>query len=240
MKVDYIDHMGSDLTVVNAARVSFDKESTAVDWEYLDFGHSSGDFVAILNDNDVKLIKYLAEHNHWTPFGHCQATFRIKAPIFVARQLGKHQVGMVWNEVSRRYVDSEPEFYEPEVWRKKADNVKQGSSDEAVRPSLNTIPIVEWNDDDEGTTGSYLPIHSVATEVYKRLLDEGVCPEQARMVLPQSMYTQWYWTGSLAAWARVCKLRLDPHSQKETQEIAEMISGYMSDLFPVSWKELMS
>jgi len=225
MKVDYIDHMGSDLTVVNAARVSFDKESTAVDWEYLDFGHSSGDFVAILNDNDVKLIKYLAEHNHWTPFGHCQATFRIKAPIFVARQLGKHQVGMVWNEVSRRYVDSEPEFYEPEVWRKKADNVKQGSSDEEFQHT----DLMWLNNHVKGLKTIYL-----------KLLDEGCCPEQARMVLPQSMYTEWYWTGSLAAWARVCKLRLDPHSQKETQEIAEMISGYMSDLFPVSWKELMS
>ena len=225
MKVDYIDHMGSDLTVVNAARVSFDKESTAVDWEYLDFGHSSGDFVAILNDNDVKLIKYLAEHNHWTPFGHCQATFRIKAPIFVARQLGKHQVGMVWNEVSRRYVDSEPEFYEPEVWRKKADNVKQGSSDEEFQHT----DLMWLNNHVKGLKTIYL-----------KLLDEGCCPEQARMVLPQSMYTEWYWTGTLAAWARVCKLRLDPHSQKETQEIAEMISGYMSDLFPVSWKELMS
>ena len=239
-EVEYIQHMGSDLTVVNAARVSFEKESEAEDWEYLDLGQASGDFVAVLNEKDQKLIKYLAKHNHWTPFGHCQVTFRIKAPIFVARQLGKHQVGMVWNEVSRRYVDSEPEFYEPEVWRKKADNVKQGSSDKAVRPSLNTIPIVEWNDDDEGTTGSYLPIHSVATEVYKRLLDEGVCPEQARMVLPQSMYTEWYWTGSLAAWARVCKLRLDPHTQKETRDIAQGISDQMSIIFPVSWSALLA
>jgi len=132
---------------------------------------------------------------------------------------------MVWNEVSRRYVDSEPEFYEPEVWRKKADNVKQGSSDEEFQHT----DLMWLNNHVKGLKTIYL-----------KLLDEGCCPEQARMVLPQSMYTEWYWTGSLAAWARVCKLRLDPHSQKETQEIAEMISGYMSDLFPVSWKELMS
>ena len=221
-EVDYIDHMGSDLTVVNAARVSFDKESTAVDWEYLDFGHSSGDFVAILNDNDAKLIKYLAEHNHWTPFGHCQVTFRIKAPIFVARQLGKHQVGMVWNEVSRRYVDSEPEFFSIDMFREKADNVKQGSKDEA------TIPY------------SLDPLHHYTLECYNNLLKMGVCPEQARMVLPQSMYTEWYWTGSLAAWARVCKLRLDPHTQKETRDIAQVISNQMSIIFPVSWSALLA
>ena len=221
-EVDYIDHMGSDLTVVNAARVSFDKESTAVDWEYLDFGHSSGDFVAILNDNDAKLIKYLAEHNHWTPFGHCQVTFRIKAPIFVARQLGKHQVGMVWNEVSRRYVDSEPEFFSIDMFRERADNVKQGSKDEA------TIPY------------SLDPLHHYTLECYNNLLKMGVCPEQARMVLPQSMYTEWYWTGSLAAWARVCKLRLDPHTQKETRDIAQVISNQMSIIFPVSWSALLA
>ena len=224
MKVDYIDHMGSDLTVVNAARVSFKKEREAEDWEYLDLGQASGYFVAVLNEKDQKLIKYLAEHNHWTPFGHCQATFRIKAPIFVARQLGKHQVGMVWNEVSRRYVDSEPEFYEPEVWRKKADNVKQGSSDEEFQHT----DLIWLNNHVKGLKTIYL-----------KLLDEGCCPEQARMVLPQSMYTEWYWTGSLAAWARVCKLRLDPHSQQETRRIAELISAKCEKIWPVSWKELM-
>jgi len=221
-EVEYIQHMGSDLTVVNAARVSFEKESEAEDWEYLDLGQASGDFVAVLNEKDQKLIKYLAKHNHWTPFGHCQVTFRIKAPIFVARQLGKHQVGMVWNEVSRRYVDSEPEFFSIDMFREKADNVKQGSKDEA------TIPY------------SLDPLHHYTLECYNNLLKMGVCPEQARMVLPQSMYTEWYWTGSLAAWARVCKLRLDPHTQKETRDIAQVISDKMSIIFPVSWSALLA
>ena len=221
-EVEYIQHMGSDLTVVNAARVSFKKEREAEDWEYLDLGQASGYFVAVLNEKDKKLIKYLAEHNHWTPFGHCQVTFRIKAPIFVARQLGKHQVGMVWNEVSRRYVDSEPEFFSIDMFREKADNVKQGSKDEA------TIPY------------SLDPLHHYTLECYNNLLKMGVCPEQARMVLPQSMYTEWYWTGSLAAWARVCKLRLDPHTQKETRDIAQVISNQMSIIFPVSWSALLA
>ena len=233
MEVQVIDFMGSDLTVVNAARVSFEKESEAEDWEYLDLGQSSGDFVAVLNEKDQKLIKYLAKHNHWTPFGHCQVTFRIKAPIFVARQLGKHQVGMVWNEVSRRYVDTEPEFYEPEVWRKRADNVKQGSSEE----------ISDWDGyfwdvkDDDMAINDHL---RNTISLYQRMILEGVCPEQARMILPQSMYTEWYWTGSLAAWARVCKLRLDPHTQKETRDIAQVISNQMSIIFPVSWSELLA
>jgi len=235
--VEYIQHMGSDLTVVNAARVSFKKEREAEDWEYLDLGQASGYFVAVLNEKDQKLIKYLAKHNHWTPFGHCQVTFRIKAPIFVARQLGKHQVGMVWNEVSRRYVDSEPEFYEPEVWRKKADNVKQGSLNSGLTEHEVNITLYE-EDDPVISTPKELQQDSML--LYEHLLQIGICPEQARMVLPQSMYTEWYWTGSLAAWARVCKLRLDPHSQQETRRIAELISAKCEKIWPVSWKELMS
>ena len=222
MKVNYIDHMGSDLRVVNAARVSFDKVST---WERVsDNDPYEAAIVDVLSKKDVKLIQYLAKHNHWTPFGHCQATFRIKAPIFVARQLGKHQVGMVWNEVSRRYVDNEPEFYEPEVWRKRADNVKQGSSDE------------EFHDGDLVWLDNH--VKGLKT-IYLKLVDKGCCPEQARMVLPQSMYTEWYWTGSLAAWARVCRLRLDPHTQRETQEVAKMLDKEMVKLYPISWKALM-
>jgi len=232
--------MGSDLTVVNAARVSMDKESG---WEYepcatddADDDTETGNFMVdsagfpcrkILSEPDTKLISYLAKHSHWTPFGHPQITFRIKAPIFVARQLGKHQVGMVWNEVSRRYVDSEPEFFEPESWRKRADNVKQGSSDERVESHLNLSMAVMMRQEDD-------------YRLYAEMIHNGVCPEQARMVLPQSMMTEWYWTGSLAAWARVCKLRLDPHSQRETQEIAQMISDEVSKLFPVSWVTLMN
>ena len=131
MQVKLIDHMGSDLTVVNAARVSFAKVS---EWDEIPFG--DGPTKGLLNQGDEKLIKYLAKHNHWSPFGHCSMQFHIKAPIFVARQLVKHQVGLVWNEVSRRYVDDEPEFYTPKVWRLKADDKKQGSSDETIEYNI--------------------------------------------------------------------------------------------------------
>lgn len=219
MKVELIDHMGSDLSVVNAARVSFDKQSRG-EWKSI---NGSAETFLVPTTQDTKLIHYLAKHNHWTPFAHTCLSFRIKAPIFVARQLGKHQVGLVWNEVSRRYVDSEPEFYVPETWRKRADNVKQGSSDEPFE--ANTVQIAAAT--------------STALALYKGLLEDGCCPEQARMVLPQSMMTEWVWTGSLAAFARVCKLRLDPHTQRETQFIASRIAAECQVLFPVSWKALM-
>lgn len=218
MKVDLIDHMGSDLSVVNAARVSFDKVSS--------FDYDPHEQVWELSDKDTKLIHYLAKHGHWTPFAHCFLSFRIKAPIFVARQLQKHQVGLAWNEVSRRYVDSEPEFYHPRIWRKKAENVKQGSSSEQADLNVLSQEIVGM---------AYAP----ALRMYKSLLDDGVCPEQARMVLPQSMMTEWIWSGSLYAFARVCKLRLDPHAQKETQSVAEEIARLTREKFPVSWHALM-
>lgn len=208
--VEYIDHMGTDLTVVNAARVSFDKEHEEFDWT-----------------TDRGLIKYLAKHNHWSPFAHCSATFRVKAPIFVARQLVKHTVGFSWNEVSRRYVDSEPEFFMPDVWRARADNVKQGSSEESVDdPMICGIQAVSGAKD--------------ALALYKHLMAQGVCPEQARMVLPQNTMTEWFWTGTLYAWARMCQLRLDSHTQKETREVAYAIHKHMADLFPVSWEFLMN
>lgn len=217
MKVDLIDHMGSDLTVVNAARVSFAKQSS-----YREDAHGWH-----LEQKDEKLIQYLAKHGHWTPFAHPQITVRVKAPLFVARQLGKHQVGLVWNEVSRRYVDDEPEFYVPERWRLKASDVKQGSSTKTY----------------DGTPYhlSFTPnsVVGLAKRMYMTMLSEGICPEQARMVLPQSMYTEWYWTGSLYAFARVCKLRLDPHTQQETRELAKMLENRIAPLFPCSWKALM-
>lgn len=205
MQVTLLDTMGTDLTVVNAARVSFDKHS-----KYLD-------------ERDKKLIKYLAKHNHWTPFGHCYATFRIKAPIFVARQLAKHQVGLVWNEVSRRYVDSEPEFWSPKELRLRAENVKQGSSTDTSKYGVAGI---DW-------------INNASLFLYNDLLEHGICPEQARAVLPQSMMTEWYWSGSLMAFARICKLRLDPHSQQETREVAQQMSTLLAPVFPVSWEALM-
>jgi len=229
VKVELIDAMGTDLSVVRAARVSFQKETG---WDVKGWDDDNNPIVE-LSGRDKKLISYLAKHNHWTPFGHCFASFRIKAPLFVARQLGKHQVGLCWNEVSRRYVDSEPEFYVPEAWRKRADNVKQGSSDEVV--DMSTVSGVDLK-----TMHDQLRyLINDAQAVYRKLLAEGVCPEQARMCLPQSMYVEFIWSGSLAAFARVCKLRLDPHTQKETREIAEMISTEMSERFPVSWQALM-
>ena len=244
MEVTLIDHMGSDLSVVNAARVSFNKES---DWEYLKaetyeeaeaFGKVDHEYIfsdrwmgsypaTRLSDADTKLISYLAKHNHWSPFSHTFLSFHIKAPLFVARQLAKHQVGLAWNEVSRRYVDSEPEFYVPDMWRKRAENVKQGSSDEPVR--MDGGWIAEWHTEQ---------LYERQVGVYKRMLELGVCPEQARMVLPQSMMTEWIWSGSLFAFSRVCKLRLDKHTQIETQTVAQAIASHVEKLFPVSWKAL--
>lgn len=224
MKVDYIDHMGTDLSVVNAARVSFDKES---DWEISSNAKFSGDKeIHILSDKDTKLITYLAKHNHWSPFAHCVVSLRIKAPIFVARQLVKHQVGLAWNEVSRRYVDSEPEFWFPKEWRGKPVNAKQGSSG-----------IVSL----EGLGSGYWPEHIAdkCLSAYNQLLGYGVAPEQARMVLPQNTMTEWVWTGSLYAFARVCNLRLDSHAQLESQEIAFYIYKIIKGLFPESVKALV-
>lgn len=229
--VQLLDVMGSDLTVVNAARVSFAKES---DWETREIVCSVegwSDAIVVLSDKDARLIRYLAKHGHWTPFGHCTAQFRIKAPIFVARQLVKHQVGLVWNEVSRRYVDDEPEFWFPETWRARADNVKQGSSD--------TETIV-WLDREKRVATAVREATSKALETYQDLLAANVAPEQARIVLPQNTMTEWWWTGSLMAFARVCRLRLDPHAQAETREVAEYIAEELNDRFPVSWNALMT
>ena len=227
MNVNYIDHMGTDLTVVNAARVSFDKES---DWapleERLINEHDQYlEYKKQLKDGDTKLINYLAKHDHWTPFSHCTATFRIKAPIFVARQLFKHKVGLTENEISRRYVDSEPEFYMPEVWRGKAENKKQGSGG-----------ILS---EDEYIGEAVKSVYERAAIMYDLLITKaGVAPEQARMVLPQGMFTEWFWTGSMSAWARICKLRISDDAQKESKEIAEMIDKECNKLWPISWSAL--
>lgn len=213
MEVKLIDSMGSDLSVVNAARVSFAKQKEVMD------------------ESDEKLIRYLATHNHFTPFTHATITLFLKAPIFVARQLGKHQIGLSWNEVSRRYVDEEPTFYAPDYWRgRPTDGAKQGSSDEVVDPG-SLWGYDSWQED--------LQEHyQECARYYEWFLSRGVAPEQARMVLPQAMMTEWYWTGSLMAYARVCKLRLDPHAQKETQMIAMQIDEIIKPLFPISWEAL--
>ena len=207
MNVELIDCMGSDLTVVNAARVSFDNH------------HEK------FTSGDEKLIAYLAKHGHWTPFGHSQLQFRISAPIFVARQLVKHQVGLVWNEVSRRYVDSKPSFYTTNAWRERAENKKQGSGEVLIELTGNDYDVIQ-------------AANESSVEAYNHLLSKGVAPEQARMVLPQSMYTEWYWTGSLYAFARICNLRISEDAQEETKEVASMISDLIRPNFPISWKYL--
>lgn len=211
MEVKLIDHMGSDLSVVNAARVSFHKESNLVDGK--------------LQEQDKRLIKYLAEHKHFTPFGHCFASFRVKAPVFVARQLQKHAY-LRMNEVSRRYVDDPPEFYTPTVWRGRPVDKKQGSSGK-----LDSL-------DGGWCTELYKLAVGACEDNYNFLIDKGVAPEQARMVLPQSMYTEWHWSGSLDAFANMCKLRCKPDAQEETRMIADQVSTIMSSLYPISWKAL--
>ena len=234
ISVELIDSMGSDLSVVNAARVSFDKQSS---WASCD----KKTLELTLNDSDRKLILYLATHNHWSPFSHAFASFRIKAPIFVARQLVKHTVGLAWNEVSRRYVSSEPEFYLPDYWRKSAANVKQGSSDLPVR--MIDLEDSYWYEQGWGDGVTIREMAGVvmddALDLYAAMLRSGVCAEQARMILPQNTMTEWIWSGSLYAFARVCNLRLDSHTQRETQVVAQQISDCMEELFPVSWDTLV-
>ena len=210
MDVELIDHMGSDASVVNAARVSFGKR------------------IKEMSEGDTKLIRYLAKHNHWSPFGHASVQFRIKAPIFVARQLVKHQVGLTWNEISRRYVEYEPEFYEVDTWRGRPINKKQGSSEEEIM----------WIDRSTRTDALQSQVENVALNNYNRMLEAGVAPEQARMILPQSMMTEWYWSGTLYAFARVCNLRCAEDAQYETRIVANLINDECEKLFPISWTEL--
>ena len=220
IEATYIDHMGSDLSTVNAARVSFGKKSYCEETRWVEMGNWSGD-MPVVSARDTKLINYLAKHKHISPFGHAFASFHVKAPIFVARQLVKHKF-LRWNEISRRYVDDEPEFYVPDVWRGRAESVKQGSAGEVKLPYL--VPH-EFN--------------RSALYEYETLLEAGVCPEQARMVLPQSTMTEWYWSGSLDALADMCRLRCASDTQYETRLVADGISKKMSELFPVSWAALM-
>jgi len=218
--VRMIECMGSDLTVVNSARVSFHKES---EWEHPD-SHVPAN---ILSEKDKKLIKYLAQHKHWTPFAHPQIMLHIKAPISIRTQLFKHKVGFVENEISRRYVTEEPEIYIPK-WRSKPTNgAKQGSEDFIT--SEDTVAAAE---------AMYFGVASDALKTYNWLLEAGVAPEQARFALPQGTYTEWYWTGSLAAYARVYKQRIDPHAQWEVREYASAIGQLIQPYFPVSWQEL--
>lgn len=225
MKAEYIDHMGDDLRVVNAARVSFDKESG---WDVdpiPGFENDATIYKEVLEERDKKLISYLAKHNHWTPFSHPQITMRETVPIFVARQRYKHIVGFTYNEVSRRYVDDEPTFYAPDVWRSRPEgSVKQGSG--------GPHPLTEFYSE------QYENVVVACEVLYENMIKDGVAPEQARMILPQSMYTSYYVTGSLAAWARAYKQRIDSHAQKEIQDLAKQWDEIIRPLFPVSWEAL--
>ena len=208
-EVELINFMGTDLTVVNAARVSFARHKTKLD------------------DKDRGLISYLARNQHWTPFAHPQAQFRITVPIFVAAQLKRHVVGFALNEVSRRYVYDAPEFCSLD-WREKPEgSIKQGSGGTIQGPK-------RWGLDQDKRR-----VESLASEVYEDMLEQGAAPEQARAILPQTMFTSWYWTGSLYAWANLCRQRLDSHAQAETRRVAEKIQESMLELFPVSWKALV-
>jgi thymidylate synthase (FAD) len=208
MRVFLLEWMGNDDSIVNAARVSFDKEAA----NYTE-------------EQNISLLEYLAKHNHWSPFAHTCLKFRIRAPIFVARQLAKHQVGLVWNEVSRRYVKTDIDMWRPyRAFRKAAPNVKQGSSEELV--------------DNPVLLSDYIYAVELAKRTYENLLRQGVCAEQARAVLPQGMYTEWIWTGSLLAFHRVVTQRTHSTAQRETQEIAQRIARDCADYFPESWKAL--
>jgi len=211
IKTTYIGHMGNDLSVVNAARVSFGKKSE------MDMSDPFGP--PQLKDKDAKLIRYLADHSHISPFGHCFISVHVKSPVFVARQLVKHKF-LRWNEISRRYVDNEPEFYVPDEWRGCSVDKKQGSE--------GIVDVGDWGD-----------ANWACLKAYNDLLEIGVAPEQARMVLPQSMMTEWYWSGSLDAWADMCRLRLKSDAQQETREVAMQVYEIIEPLFPVSWEALM-
>lgn len=208
----YVDHMGNDTSVCSAARVSFNKRAD----QYTD-------------ESNAKLIQYLAKHKHYSPFGHCFASFHIKAPIFVARQLVKHEY-LRMNEISRRYVDSEPEFYVPEVWRGRAKDKKQGSEGiVTLHPLTFVVDVLDDNQE----------LNEASLDIYNFLLAQGVAPEMARMVLPQSMYTEWYWSGSMDAFANMCVLRLKEDTQYETRLVAQQIDKVMQELYPVSWQVLV-
>ena len=229
--VDYVDHMGTDLTVCNAARVSFNNESEwGLDFDAIERLKScpyNKDDVRVLKEKDEKPIRYLAKHNHWTPFAHPQITLRIKAPVSIRTQFFKHKQGFTENEISRRYVTFEPEFYTP-IWRTKpTDGAKQGSDDflkDEAQSGVNSM--------------AYQFVCDEALKNYNYLIEQGIAPEQARFILPQGMYTEWYWTGSLAAYARFYKQRVDDHAQWEVREYAKAVGKIIEPYFPVSWKQL--
>lgn len=238
MKARYKTHMGDDLLVVDAARVSFAKESWYEDKDYLPknkehkrykdwlaYRHKQvalGDGGKILSLGDYSLINFLAEHAHWTPAAHPQITLVMKAPVPIRTQCFKHKQGFVENEESRRYIKGVPSIYIPDTFRLAPENAKQGSGGEHPRS--------EW------WRGRYQEHCDTAVSNYLSMVRDGVCPEQARFILPQGAEVEWYWTGSLAAFARVVKQRSDPHAQKEIQDLAKEIDALIQPLYPVAWE----
>ena len=257
MQVELIDHMGNDYSPIRAAIVSNGVTDSSKyiddDLRYTPAAHSlinflargctSGEWASVADSlvnrtaDEIEEIEDVLNHirhmpPHWTPFGHTAITVYVKAPIFVARQLGKHQVGFVWNEISRRYVDKQPEFYRPDVWRGKAADKKQGSSDVPVE-------FLRMQGFGEQSVNDGTLRHQIySLDLYRDMLSAGVAPEQARMVLPQSMMTEWYWTGNLYGFSKMFVARTDPHTQKETRDVAHMIGDLIEPLFPISWKAL--
>lgn len=227
MKIEYMCHSGSDLLVVDAARASFGKQS---EWErvYEEEGNPDSLLEERLSAKDTKLIHFLAREKHMLPFRHPTVTLRCQAPIFVARQLGKHQAGMSWSEESRRYITTGPTFYWPDKWRARAENVKQGSSSEEPPDGSQTW---QWRMQEQANE---------CVSLYKWALQDGVAPELARMILPQNMMITWVWTGTLLAWNHMLRERTAPTTQRETQEFALMVKQIMDDLYPVSMEALSS
>ncbi|WP_130906884.1 FAD-dependent thymidylate synthase [Pseudomonas sp. Sample_16] len=219
MKAQYVDHMGSDLSVVNAARVSFDKTS---EWDWID--DDLGGY-PVLKDVDARLIRYLARHNHWTPFAHTSVTLRMQAPVPIRTQCFKHKQGLVENEESRRYINSTPELYVPSVFRSKPEgSAKQGSAGDHPRSH-------EWRQ-------QYRMAGEFAIRLYEDMIRDGVCPEQARFVLPQGCEVNWIWTGNVYAFANFYLKRTDPHAQQEIQRLAHEVGSIIEPLFPITWAAL--
>jgi len=219
MKAEYIDHMGDDLSVVNAARVSFDKVS---EWDYEKYDEGG---YGKLKTDDSKLIRYLAKHDHWTPFAHTSIQLRMKAPVPIRTQCFKHKQGLVENEESRRYISGRPELFVPDEFRSApTGGAKQGSAGKHYNSDY-WLSVYEAN-------------CQIQIAIYERMIADGVCPEQARFVLPQGVYVNWIWTGNLYAFANFYNKRTDPHAQKEVQILAQEAGTLIQPLFPVSWEAL--
>lgn len=226
ISVELLDYCGSDEAVANAARVSF---SQFGEWNSVPEGYTKA--------KSDKLIKYLAEHKHTTPFRQNCITVRCKAPVFLARQLMKHQSGLTWSEASRRYVDTPPEFFFPESWRNRPEgSLKQGSGTDNVEILHRGDHTYSWS---EKTTEAYFDHITDCMNLYQDMLDNNVAPELARMVLPQSMVVDWVWSGNLLAFAHCFNLRIKENAQIEAQEFAKELDKVIALLFPVAWPALV-